>query len=124
MQKFWHQSSDLAFDSILARGVQQQQSLDATAAQEQAFGVRSLVATAAPTATAAISTTDFDTRKGARPAARLTSTRTEHASLAVRLAMMKLGKIRQQIIGFKRTRDDDLITEDESAAKRKQLFGL
>ena len=121
---FWHQSSDLAFDNILARGVQQQQSLDATAAEEQAFGVRSLVATAAPAATAAIATTDFDTEKR-----RETGSSTDLDAHGARKPGSstgddEIGKIRQQIIGFKRIRDDDLITEDESAAKRKQLFGL
>ena len=32
--------------------------------------------------------------------------------------------IRQQIIGFKRLREEDLVTEDEFAAKKQHLLGL
>ena len=118
---FWSQSPELAFDDILARGVQQQQSLDVTAEEDQTFGVRSLAATETTTATAATAASDFDTEKGRETGSDLDADRArKHGSSTDD----EIDKIRQQIIGFKRMRDDDLITEDEFEGKRKQLLGL
>ena len=69
-------------------------------------------------------TTDFDTKKR-----RETGSSTDLDAHGVRkpgssTGNDEIGKIRQQIIGFKRIRDGDLFTEDEFAAKRKQLLGL
>ena len=69
-------------------------------------------------------TTDFDTEKR-----RETGSSTDLDAHGARKPGSstgddEIGKIRQQIIGFKRMCDDDLITEDEFAAKRKQLLGL
>ena len=72
----------------------------------------------------ATATTDFDTEKR-----RETGSSTDLDAHGARkpgssTGDNEIGKIRQKIIGFKRMRDDDLITEDEFAAKRKQLLGL
>ena len=79
---------------------------------------------AATAATAATATTDFDTEKR-----RETGSSTDLDAHGARKPGSstgddEIGKIRQQIIDLKRICDGDLITEDESAAKRKQLFGL
>ena len=67
---------------------------------------------AATAATAATATTDFDTEKR-----RETGSSTDLDAHGARKPGSstgddEIGKIRQQIIGFKRIRDDDLITED------------
>ena len=41
IKTFWQQSATLTFDEILARGIQQQQSLHAAEAEDNASGVRS-----------------------------------------------------------------------------------
>ena len=116
---FWQQSATLTFDEILARGIQQQQSLHAVEAEVNAHGVRKLAATAATAEFAATEMTGFD----ARETGSLASS-TDHDTENKRNITTDFENVRKQIIGFKKMRDDDLITEGEFEAKKKQLLGL
>ena len=49
---------------------------------------------------------------------------TDHDTENKRNITTDFENVRKQIIGFKKMRDDDLITEDEFEAKKKQLLGL
>ena len=119
IKTFWQQSATLTFDEILARGIQQQQSLHAVEAEVNAHGVRKLAATAATAEFAATEMTGFD----ARDTGSLASS-TDHDTENKRNITTDFENVRKQIIGFKKMRDDDLITEDEFEAKKKQLLGL
>ena len=103
----------MTFDDILARGIQQQHSLCAVATEEQAYEVRRLAATTATAESAATEITGFDARE---TDSLISSTDQDRESK--RKITTDFENVRKQIIGFKKMRDDDLITEDQFEAKR------
>ena len=106
----------------LARRVQQRTAMSRCRCyrREGTYGVRLTEAkNAATAATAATATTDLDAEL-----ARETGSSTDHDAGRTRNSGrssndLEINKIRQQAIGFKRMRDDGLITDDEFEAKKE-----
>ena len=117
----WRQSANLTFGDILAHGIQEQQSLHAVEAENNASEVRSF------------NTTLEEEREHDRLTKRIkrdeeTASETKNLESSTNHDTRKITadfeNVRKQLVGFKQMLDDGLIDEGEFKALKTKMLGL